>query len=50
MICYIRCADISDYNQELVRRDLIEMVLSAQKRGESLNNLIGGDFNNLAKI
>ncbi|KAF5056705.1 hypothetical protein DSECCO2_364480 [anaerobic digester metagenome] len=44
MICYIRCADISDYNQELVRRDLIEMVLSAQKRGESLNNLIGGDF------
>jgi len=44
MICYIRGADISDYNQELVRRDLIEMVLSAQERGESLNNLIGGDF------
>lgn len=31
MICYIRSADISDYHQELVRYDLIEMILSAQE-------------------
>lgn len=44
MICYIRGAGISDYKQELVRRDLIEMVLSIQERGENINNVIGGDF------
>lgn len=44
MICYIRGADISDYNQELVRRDLTEMMLSAQERGENIYHVIGGDF------
>ncbi|MGO5052053.1 hypothetical protein ACTQ6A_05965 [Lachnospiraceae bacterium LCP25S3_G4] len=44
MICYIRGADISDYNQELVRRDLTEMMLSAQERGENIHHVIGGDF------
>lgn len=44
MICYIRSADISDYNQELVRHDLSEMILSAQERGEDIHSVIGGDF------
>lgn len=44
MICYLRGANISEYNQELVRQDLIDMVLSAQKRGESIQTLIGQDF------
>lgn len=44
MICYIRGANISDYNQELIRCDLSEMILSAQDRGEDIHLVIGGDF------
>lgn len=44
MICYIRGTNISDYNQEVVRQDLTEMVLSAQKRGENISSVIGDDY------
>lgn len=44
MICYLRGADISDYDVEIVRRDLTEMVLSAQERGEDIGSLIGTDY------
>lgn len=44
MICYIRGADISDYHQEVVRRDLTEMIISAQERKETIEHVIGGDF------
>lgn len=37
-------ANISDYNQELIRCDLSEMILSAQDRGEDIHLVIGGDF------
>lgn len=44
MICYIRGADISDYEAELVRQDLTEMILSAQSRGENITSLFTGDY------
>ena len=44
MICYLRGADISDYEIERVRQDLTEMVLSAQKRGEPITALFDGDY------
>lgn len=44
MICYIRSANISALNQEMVRRDLSEIVLSAQSRGEKITDVINGDF------
>lgn len=44
MICYIRSANISALSQEMVRRDLSEMVLAAQNRGENISDVIGGDF------
>ncbi len=44
VICYIRSGNISAFNQEMVRRDLSEMVLSAQNRGENITDVIGGDF------
>lgn len=44
MICYLRGADISDYEIECVRRDLTEMVLSAQSRGENIDTVIGEDY------
>jgi len=44
MICYLRGANISEYDQELVRQDLTEMLLSAQNRGESIHSVFGEDF------
>jgi len=44
MICYLRGADISEYNQEVVRQDLLEMLLSAQNRGENIHSVIGEDY------
>lgn len=44
MICYLRVANISEYDQEIVRQDLLQMVLSAQERGEDMKTLIGEDY------
>ena len=44
MICYLRVANISEYNQEIIRQDLLEMVLSAQERGENIQTVIGEDY------
>lgn len=44
MICYLRGADISEYDIEAVRQDLIEMIVCAQKRGEDIGSVIGGDY------
>ncbi|MGN0711605.1 MAG: hypothetical protein ACI4LO_07570 [Anaerovoracaceae bacterium] len=44
MICYLRGADISEYDIETVRQDITEMVLSAQERGENIQSVIGGDY------
>ena len=44
MICYLRVSVISKYNQELVRADLIEMILDAQERGENIQQVMGKDY------
>lgn len=44
MICYLRVANISEYNQEVIRQDLLEMILSAQKRSENIQTVIGEDY------
>jgi DNA-binding ferritin-like protein (Dps family) len=44
IVCYLRGANISEYDQEVVRQDLTEMVLSAQKRGEDIRAVIGEDY------
>ncbi len=44
MICYLRGGNISEYDQEVVRQDLTEMILSAQQRGENIQSVIGGDY------
>lgn len=44
MICYLRVSGISKYNQELVRSDLIEMILDAQERGENIQQVMGKDY------
>ncbi len=44
MVCYLRLANISEHDQEVVRHDLLQMVLSAQERGEDIKTLIGEDY------
>lgn len=44
IVCYIRGANISEYDQEVIRQDLLEMILSAQKRDEDIQSVIGGDY------
>lgn len=44
MICYLRGANISEYHQETVRQDLLEMILSAQERGENIQSVVKGDY------
>lgn len=44
IICYLRGANISEYNQEVIRQDLLDMVLSAQDRGKNIQSVIGEDY------
>lgn len=44
MIVYIRGANISEYNQELVRSDLIELILDGQERGDNIKKIIGENY------
>lgn len=44
MIVYIRSANISAYNQELDARDIWQMIADGERRGESVEEIIGGDY------
>ena len=44
MVVYLRSAPVSEYNQELVRRDIGRMFLDAQQRGDSPADVIGEDY------
>lgn len=44
MVVYLRAANISLYRQEQIRRDVTQMLLDAQMRGESAAGVIGGDY------
>ncbi len=43
IVVYIRSSGISEYRQELVRRDVLHMLLEGEARGESAEAVIGGD-------
>lgn len=44
MIVYLRGADMTEYNQELVREDLIQMILDGQERGDDIQKVIGDSY------
>lgn len=44
MIVYLRGSGISEYNQELVRADLIELILDGQQRGDDISQVMGSDY------
>ena len=44
MIIYLRNSNMTMYNQELVREDLIYMILDGQERGEDIQKVIGPNY------
>lgn len=44
IVVYIRSANISDIDQENVRRDITQMLIDARGRGETADDVIGGDY------
>lgn len=44
MLLYIRGFDIGIYEQEKVRRDITQMLLDGEMRGEQASDVIGGDY------
>ena len=44
IVVYIRCANISEYDQERVRRDIYDMLLEGESRGQCVGDIIGDDY------
>lgn len=44
MIVYLRGSDMTMYNQELVREDLIQMIIDGQNRGDDIQKVIGDNY------
>ncbi|RDU23360.1 DUF1129 domain-containing protein [Anaerosacchariphilus polymeriproducens] len=44
IILYLRGSDLSRYNQEMVRADLIDMIIEGQKRGDDIQKVIGENY------
>ena len=44
IVVYLRAANITEYQQELLRRDITEMVLAGQRRGDAMEEVIGADY------
>lgn len=48
IILYLRGANINIYQQELIRQDLLNLVLEGQSRGESIEDVLGEDLQSVA--
>ncbi|MPW26854.1 hypothetical protein GC105_13795 [Alkalibaculum sp. M08DMB] len=44
MVVYLRGSDLTEYNQEIVREDLIELILDGQQRGDNIQKVMGGKY------
>lgn len=44
IVVYLRGCDISEYHQEEVRRDIMQMIFDGEKRNEDINIIIGEDY------
>ncbi|MHC1723740.1 MAG: hypothetical protein AB9836_11135 [Aminipila sp.] len=44
IVAYLRGSRLSDMDQELVRQDILDIVLSAKERGEEMSQAIGTDY------
>lgn len=48
IILYLRGANINIYQQELIRQDLLDLVLDGQLRDESIEDILGEDLRSVA--
>jgi DNA-binding ferritin-like protein (Dps family)/putative flippase GtrA len=44
IVCYLRGSDLSEYNQEVVRRDIDYMLFDGETRGETAELVVGRDY------
>ena len=44
IVVYLRASRLSEYEQELVRRDIAQMLLDGAARGQDAQEVIGGDY------
>lgn len=44
MVVYLRGSDLTDYNQEVVRGDIIELIIDGQQRGDNIKKVMGGRY------
>ncbi len=44
MVVYLRGSDLTDYNQEVVREDIIELIIDGQQRGDNIKKVMGGRY------
>nr|WP_315024852.1 hypothetical protein [uncultured Aminipila sp.] len=44
IVVYLRGSHLSDMDQELVRQDILDMVLSAKERGQDMSLALGTDY------
>jgi DNA-binding ferritin-like protein (Dps family) len=44
IVCYLRGSNLSEYNQEVVRRDINYMLVDGEGRGETPESIIGSDY------
>lgn len=42
MVVYLRGSELTEYNQEVVREDIIELILDGQQRGDNIQKVMGG--------
>lgn len=44
IVVYLRGANISEYQQEVIRQDILQMVIDGEQRGAEIKNVIGEDY------
>lgn len=44
IVCYLRGSDLSEYNQEIVRKDINYMLADGEERGESAEGIVGTEY------
>lgn len=47
MILYLRLSDLTLFQQETARSDLIQLILDGEQHGKNIHEILGGDYKNV---
>ena len=47
MILYLRLSDLTLFQQETARSDLIQLILDGEQHGKNIHEILGGDYKNM---